>query len=135
MGCETIEIISASSPTVVVSTDTSPCFSIDTSSFATVNNLFTTGSTLYTYINNVSGLLGNVNLSGYGTTGSFDLRYYPKNNESGFLNTLSGLSINYVTGISGYLESKIYSTGNNLQTQINSISAGTGGFYLNSNPS
>jgi len=47
------------------------------------------------------------NTYGFITSGDGDIRYYSKNNESGFLDKLSGLSIYYVTGISGALQYQI----------------------------
>lgn len=50
------------------------------SSYATITNLYQTGSNLQNQINSLGSATGN---------------YYTKNNESGFLNSLSGLSTGY----------------------------------------
>ncbi len=76
------------------------------------------------------------NLNQYITSGDVSSNYYTKNNESGFLNTLSGLSNSYVTGISGALQSQIdlidtsnfatitnlFNTGSNLYNSIIGLS-------------
>jgi hypothetical protein len=69
-----------------------------------------------------------VNLSGYITTGQADVRYYSKNNESGFLNSLSGLSVQYVVDVSGALSLRLIVTGSILDGKINSLSG-----YLDGN--
>ena len=112
--------------------------------FSTITNLASTGSNLQGQINSINN-----------NTGLF----YLNSNPSGYLNTLSGLSVSYVTGVSGALQSQFYpntnpnqyirsgdvssiystitnlqSTGANLQSQINNITNNTGQFYLSSNP-
>jgi len=94
---------------------------------------------------------GNVN--GLISTGDADNRYYSNSNPSGYLTNLSGLSVAFVTGISGSLKSdldlKLDSsltgqfadkvalelTGQSLGARIDSINNATGQFYLVSNPS
>lgn len=78
--------------------------------------------TIYISGTDISG--SNVSLSGYITTGDADNRYYTKNNESGFLNTLSGLSTGYVQDVSGALSIRIESSGSYLYSLINASSAG-----------
>lgn len=91
-------------------------------------NLFNTGLSLTNRINGTGNL-----------TGSF----YPLTfNPAGYLNTLSGLSIFYVTGISGFLNDRINTTSSNLQNTgsyllglvTNNISGNFVNYYLNSNP-
>lgn len=112
--------------------------------FSTIANLASTGSNLQSQINSINNNTG---------------QFYLNSNPSGYLNTLSGLSVEFVTGVSGALQSQFYpitnpnqyirsgdvssvystianlqSTGANLQSQINNITNNTGQFYLSSNP-
>lgn len=68
----------------------------------------------------------------YIRSGDVSSLYYTKNNESGFLNSLSGLSTGYVQNISGVLSDRLINTGSNLLSQINTIINGTGNFISNS---
>jgi hypothetical protein len=77
----------------------------ETGQFATNNNLFQTGNTLDLKINSLSGN-----------------NYYASSNPSGFLNTLSGLSVSFVTGLSGQLNTKIENTGIYLNNLVSSLS-------------
>jgi len=110
-----------------------------------------TGSNLYNFITGLSGALvqsgivlrnltigGDTNLSGniYSTGSSLynnivSLSGLWNNNPLGYLNTLSGLSVSYVTGISGFLQSEInnvpsatslYQTGSNLYGYLTGFS-------------
>jgi hypothetical protein len=72
-------------------------------------NLASTGATLESRITGFSGYA-------YET-------YYPRTNLSGYLDSLSGLSTGYVTGVSGTLSQSIFQTGSNLQGQINTINS------------
>lgn len=111
--------------------------------YATVTNLASTGQQSWnTSQNNAINLSGNLQITGSNLdnkinslSGYSNNNFYTKNNESGFLNTLSGLSTGYVQNISGEINNRLTSTGSNLLDQINSINQGTGNFYLNSNPS
>jgi len=60
------------------------------------SDLFNTGSNLYNIITGLSGQSVN--------------DFYSRSNPSGYLNTLSGLSIDYVTGVSGALQAQIGGT-------------------------
>lgn len=80
-------------------------------------------------ISGEGGSSQSVNLSGFISTGQADVRYYPLyNNPSGYLNTLSGLSIQYILDVSGALSLRLISTGSILDAKINSFSG-----YINSN--
>lgn len=110
--------------------------------YATAVNLALTGDNLQIQINSINT-----------ATGTF----YTKNNESGFLNSLSGLSTGYVQDVSGALASQLsqsgqlflnssnnnginlsgnlQTTGSTLNTKINLLSGYTNsGFYAISNP-
>jgi hypothetical protein len=121
--------------------------------YSTISNLQTTGANLQSQINTINNNTGlfylNSNPQGYATSGNLQStgqtligeinflknetgKYYLTNN-SGYLNSLSGLSTGYVQGISGVLNSSINNVSGTLQTQINGINLGN--YYLNSNPS
>ena len=69
------------------------------------------------------GTSQSVDLNGLISTGSADLRYYPlTSNPSGYLNTLSGLSIQYVIDVSGALSLRLAQTGQILNDRITSLS-------------
>lgn len=86
---------------------------LDSVSGWTAANLTATGTVLQSNLTGASGYIVSLipaptSVSGYITTGQADQRYYPLlSNPSGYLTTLSGLSISYVTGISGGLQAEI----------------------------
>lgn len=104
--------------------------------FATNTNLFNTGSDLNFKIDLLSGYSNSVfaTITNLENTGS-DLQnqinnLYTKDNPSGFLNTLSGLSTGYVLGVSGDLINKITDTGATLDNKINVLSGFTTGLLI-----
>lgn len=101
--------------------------------FSKSGELQLTGTSLQNQIFNISNNTGNFinasNLYGLISTGAGDLRYYPlSENPSGYLNTLSGLSIQYVLDVSGALSLRLAETGRILDNRITSLSG-----YLNNN--
>jgi hypothetical protein len=84
---------------------------------------------LNVFVNSI-GLQGPAGPAGTSSTGGGIISgdYYPNNNPSGFLNSLSGLSTGLINQLSGEFDRKLYLTGSNLQTQINNISLNTGRF-------
>lgn len=82
-----------------------------------VLNLLGAGNVTVTTAGQNITVSGNLSpFSGY-VTGAF----YTKNNESGFLASLSGLSTGYMTGISGELSNRLFTTGSTLATSGQSI--------------
>lgn len=89
----------------------------------TGNVFVTTNNQTITISGQEGGVSQTVNLSGLISTGNADLRYYPLfNNPSGYLNTLSGLSIEYVLDISGALSVRLTTTGSILNAKIDNFS-------------
>ena len=89
-------------------------------------NVTTQGQTIFI---SGDGSSQTINLVGLISTGDADLRYYPLyDNPSGYLNTLSGLSIQYIVDVSGALSLRLIETGSILDNRITSLSG-----YLDSN--
>jgi hypothetical protein len=79
--------------------------------------IFNTGSTLDSKINTLSGYTNNISgviQSQITILNNNTGLYYLNTNPSGFINTLSGLSTGFITGISGVLQVQISSTNSNL---------------------
>jgi len=92
-------------------------------------NVYVTTAGQIITISGEGGVAQSVNLGGLISTGSADLRYYPlSENPSGYLNTLSGLSIQYILDVSGALSLRLTETGRILDDRITSLSG-----YLNNN--
>lgn len=98
-----------------------------------VTGISVTGSNSITGLIRVAGIYGTIvglsgntiTVSGMAGGGTVDLsNYYTRDNPSGYLNTLSGLSTGYVNNISGALSDRLTSTGANLLGLINASSAG-----------
>lgn len=105
--------------------NTNPSGYISNSGFALISFITGISGNLQLQINSIVGGTGNFYLASnpqqYIKSGDVSVLYYTKNNESGFLNNLSGLSTGYIQNISGVLSTRIASTGSNLQTQINNF--------------